>query len=106
MKAYKMYRMFNSLNFILKTVNIPCWSRNSSIGIVTVLRGGLQESKRDSIPGEAVVLLFPKHVMCPCHHGMAGTLVADGGYVLQTWRDAASVFNEQSRITDKGWFSS
>jgi hypothetical protein len=37
---------------------------------------------------------------------MARLQVADGGYGLQIWRVAANILNKQSRIADKGWFSS
>jgi hypothetical protein len=42
----------------------------------------------------------------PCHHGMAGPQVADGGDGHQTWRVAANILNKQSRTADKGRSSS
>jgi hypothetical protein len=40
------------------------------------------------------------------HHGMAPPEVVDGGDGLQIWRVAVNILNGQSRIVDKGWFSS
>jgi hypothetical protein len=37
----------------------------------------------------------------PCHHGMAGPQVADGGDGLQIWRVAAIILNKQSRTANR-----
>jgi hypothetical protein len=36
----------------------------------------------------------------PCHHGMAGLQVEDGGDGLQIWKVAANVLNKQSGTAD------
>jgi hypothetical protein len=41
-----------------------------------------------------------------CHHGMARPRVADRGYGLQIWREAANILHKQSRTADSGWSSS
>jgi hypothetical protein len=40
--------------------------------------------------------------MGPYYHGIAHSLVADGGDGLQTWRVAANILNKQSPTDEKG----
>jgi hypothetical protein len=54
--------------------------------------------------GLTILIVFVKGV--PCHHGMARHQVADGGAGLQIWREAEIILNKQSRMADKGWYSS
>jgi len=41
----------------------------------------------------------------PCHNGLLLPRFADGEDRLQTWRVAAKILNNQSRIAVKGWSS-
>jgi len=44
--------------------------------------------------------------MGPCRHGIARSVVADGGDGLKMWRVAANILNKQLRAAYKGWSSS
>jgi hypothetical protein len=39
----------------------------------------------------------------PCHHGIAGPQVANGGDGAHMWKVAADILNKQSPTAEKGW---